>query len=115
MVNVHVQAFAAPVSVTTPETLPANAVVGELMPVVPLKVIAMLNRQFSLSSNNIDRNRCAHSARQSSCHYGDRELANRGRRVVSGPAGGGHHTVNCNRISVLTRPCQRRCLRQEDG
>jgi hypothetical protein len=41
MVNVHVPAFAAPVSVTTPETLPANAVVGELMPVVPLNVIAI--------------------------------------------------------------------------
>jgi hypothetical protein len=29
------------VSVTTPETLPANAVVGELMPVVPESVIAI--------------------------------------------------------------------------
>jgi hypothetical protein len=41
MVNVHVPAFAAPVSVTTPETLPANAVVGELMPVVPERVMAI--------------------------------------------------------------------------
>ena len=115
MVNVHVPAFAAPVSVTTPETLPANCVVGELMPVVPERVMAMLNRQFSLSGDNIDRDHSVGAASQSSCHYGDRELANRCRRVVSRPARRRYDAIDRDRIRVLARPCQRCLLRQENG
>ena len=38
MVNVHVPAFAAPVSVTVPEVEPARLSAGCVMPVVPLMV-----------------------------------------------------------------------------